>query len=492
LPMLQLTNVDLGLEANACDDGIPDAGVALYVALDVERAIAGVADPTIPPFPPGEPGLPPEGDGPCGPGRYASFTVNGEPFFAWIGLGSGVSAQDRETVETAYERMSAIPDWTPTPPNDLTPGYVIAGGDGWRIELRPDGDAVELSLQDGPAPIVVTTDGSVEPLTWAGTDPIFGAISKQANGVEFRPDDGGAPVTGTIVPMPPTLFFGFDLFFIDPPEGSADLGGKVVALGLDAEETPPVVAPRDGTVGFSGRLEQHEWAVSFRGAFADRTACVYVDMDSERQTPLCPAEPGDSLASGLPSLDGWLTSFYLLAGSVPPEVVEIRFVGDDDAIVPQSFRCETGPLGWTDPDVKVCALALPPNGSGTVGYLDASGDVVFEEGIAWGTAEPEVPSPVEPVHGGTYWAVYPWVGAPGSPEAEDVSAQLLDEFGIEAFPGDLNCDDGAAEALGTDAAFGIGVYFETKEQANQFALQAGLLGHEADPVIARVTTYCLD
>ena len=38
----------------------------------------------------------------------------------------------------------------------------------------------------------------------------------------------------------------------------------------------------------------------------------------------------------------------------------------------------------------------------------------------------------------------------------------------------------------------IGVYFETQEEANDFAMQAGLLGHEADPVIARVTTYCLD
>ena len=65
-------------------------------------------------------------------------------------------------------------------------------------------------------------------------------------------------------------------------------------------------------------------------------------------------------------------------------------------------------------------------------------------------------------------------------------------FGIEAFPGDLSCDDGAAEALGTDAPQGIGVYFETEDEANAFADQAGLLGHEADPVIARVTTYCLD
>jgi hypothetical protein len=506
LPMLQLSNVDLGLSTNACEAGLPGGAAVLYVALDYDAAISGIADPSIPAFPPGT-GLPPEGDGPCGPGRYAHFTVNGERFFSWIGVGSDVNDADRETIETSYEMMSAIPDWTPTRPNETTPGYVIGGGehgpgDDWRIELRPDGHAIQLSLDGGPAPDVLLTDGSVEPLTWIGTDPIFGVVTKRATGVEFRPgagsddvDLGRSPAAGTIMPVPPTLSsFDLDLFFIDPPQGYGELGGRVVALGVDAEQTvspPPAAEPRTETVEFSGTIEGHEWAVSFRGSFADRTACIYVDMDGERQAPLCPTELRDSLASGLPSLHGWLTSFHLLAGPVPSEVVEIRFVGDDDAIVPQSFQCETGPLGWTDPDVRVCALLLPPDGSGTVEYLDAAGGLVSDEGILWGTTEPEVPTPVEPMHGGVYWAVYPWIGAAGDREADDVSAELFAQFGIEAFPGDLACDQGAAEALGTDAEQGIGVYFETDDEANAFALQAGLLDHTRR-VIARVTTYCLD
>ena len=112
-------------------------------------------------------------------------------------------------------------------------------------------------------------------------------------------------------------------------------------------------------------------------------------------------------------------------------------------------------------------------------------------GTGGAAPRPQSPPHVEPVHGGTYWAVYPWVGPAGSREADDVSAQLLAEFGIQAFPGDLACDQGAAEALGTNAPQGIGVYFETEEDANAFALQAGLLDH-TDPVIAHVTTYCLD
>ena len=83
LPMLQLSNVDLGLTTNACADGLPADGAALYVAVDAHPPVGGDAPP-IPEFPPGT-GLPPEGDGPCGPGRYAHFKVNGEPLFAWIG-----------------------------------------------------------------------------------------------------------------------------------------------------------------------------------------------------------------------------------------------------------------------------------------------------------------------------------------------------------------------------------------------------------------------
>ena len=88
--------------------------------------------------------------------------------------------------------------------------------------------------------------------------------------------------------------------------------------------------------------------------------------------------------------------------------------------------------------------------------------------------------------------MYPWVGAAGSPEADDVSAQLLAEFGIQAFPGDLSCDEGAAAALGTNAPQGIGVYFETRDDADAFALAVDAADDGQHPVIARVTTYCLD
>jgi hypothetical protein len=519
LPMLQLSNIDLGLATNVCADGVPGDGAALYVAFDYEGAIQGFADPSGQEFPPGV-GLPPQGDGPCGPGRYAFFRVNGEPFFAWIGVGSNVSDEDRETVETSYEMMSAIPEWELSPPDETTPAYVIAGGaldngDPWRLELRPGDRSPELFLEgidrsllgvdagrgfDTTVPEVpigfccASTDG-LSDATFL--DVTFGFVRKDASGVELQVREGdeltGQILPGTIVPVPPSLgSFDFDLFFIP---GTAGLAGDVVPIGIDGTEEPPTVAePRSEVVELAGTFEGQPWMVRFTGAFADETACVHVTI-AETYEPSCQGRVENVFAGSQPSSDSWVTDELRLdVTSVVPEVVELRFVSDDDAIVPSRFRCAMGPLGWTDPDRKVCVMVLPPNGSGTLEYLDADGDVLFEEGMSWGVSEPEVvvPVPVDPVHGGTYWAVYPWLGAAGSPDAENMSALLLEDFGIEAFPGDLSCDDGAAEALGTDAPQGIGVYFETQGEANDFAMQAGLLGHEADPVIAHVTTYCLD
>ena len=504
LPMFQLSNIDLGLGANACADGVPGEGAVLYVALDYNAAIAGIADPSIPEFPPGV-GLPPEGDGPCGPGRYAHFRVNGERFFSWIGVGSAASDEDRETVETSYEMMSAIPDWTPVPPDETTPAYVIAGGltqagDDWRLELRPSEENVRFSLIG----IAALSDFVIPPsvIEWAATDPVFGAISKQAAAVEFRGlDDPSIAIPGTIVPLPPSMPFDFDLFFI---EGTAGIEGEAVALGPDGEPIEggsTVGTVRDEVVRLDGSTLGHDWMARFRGAFDDGTACIDVMIDGEGGEPLCPRPIATSLAGDQPSLHVVNTlDLAVVVGSVPPDVMEIRFTSDSGNTAPSQFPCEVGPTGWTDPDRSVCAIALPPQDGGTFAYLGSDGEVLFEEGMAWfssqgepvGQGEAVGPTPVDPVHGGTYWAVYPWVGAAGSPDAENMSALLLEDFGIEAFPGDLSCDDGAAEALGTDAPQGIGVYFETQEEANDFAMQAGLLGHGADPVIARVTTYCLD
>lgn len=101
-----------------------------------------------------------------------------------------------------------------------------------------------------------------------------------------------------------------------------------------------------------------------------------------------------------------------------------------------------------------------------------------------------LPSPVTTSleHGGTYFGLYLAVGPPGATELDDAVEQLAD-LGIEAYAGDLACDQGAAEQLGVgEDLMAVGLYFETRRDAQSFA---GAL--DPAPVgIARVTTYCAD
>ncbi|MGH2680589.1 MAG: hypothetical protein ACRDG8_08945 [Actinomycetota bacterium] len=400
LPMFQLSTADLGLSTIACGADLPADAAVLYVGLDYERAIFGALDPSIPAFSTGmDLGL--EGDGPCGPGRYVTFMVGEEPFFAWIGVGSAAGASDRAVLEEAWETMSADDTWEPAPPPDeVTPAYVIAGGIAdpagpWRLELRSGRD-VELTL------VVAGTSGRLdvslgtEPVTWCcrlAADPdraaglvIFGAVGKGATGVLFRPTDEREPIPGTILPLPPTLALDLDLFFI---EGTAGIEGDVVALGLEdpASEPPPVAEPRGEIVEIMGSVAGKSWSVVFSGAFTgDESACIAVRIDGP-PGHFCPDPIHTTLGGESPFFEGTLSpEFYLLAGSVPPEVSEIRFTSDDGTSPPTQFECRMGPHGWTGPDRKVCVLALPPEGSGIFEYLDTTGRVLFEEGMGWDSA----------------------------------------------------------------------------------------------------------
>ena len=213
----------------------------------------------------------------------------------------------------------------------------------------------------------------------------------------------------------------------------------------------------------------------------------------EPNEPLCIKQLETSLAGTQPSMHLWVTDeLALFAGSVPWQVVDIRFTSDDGTTRPMELQCTDGPAGWTDPDKKVCAIALPPEGSGTFEYLDSDGVVLFEDGNGWAGATAVAPSPVEPVHGGTYWGVYAWLGAADQEAQIEEAQRYLERRGVHGVRGSLSCDRGAAEALGTSADHKVAVYFETKQEASAFALDAGLLGHEADPVVAEVTTVCLD
>jgi hypothetical protein len=402
--------------------------------------------------------------------------------------------------------MSAIPDWTPTPPEEATPAYVIAGGASasgapWRLELRPSATNVQLSLpgfEPGAGDFELTDEpivcccGHVEGFSVA----TFGAIARSVTSVGFQPADGGGLIPGRILPLPPSMPFDFDLFVIGGTEG---LAGRVVASGparsgSSSPPAPPVAAPRSDETILSGMYGDQSWLVTLTGAFADGTACIRVTID-QPYPPNCPARVETTLAGDQPSSDSWSTdTLHLQVSSVVPEVVEVRFTSDDDVLVPWEFHCAMGPLGWTDPDRKVCAIALPPNGSGTLAFLDAQGRVLFETGTGWGVSRPEVamPAPIEPVHGGTYWAVYPWLGVEGGPESNAVVGQLAEDFGIQATQGDVACDEGAADVVGPGITWRVGVYFDTEAKARACAATYRDRDRGSDPVIAHVTTFCLD
>jgi hypothetical protein len=115
-------------------------------------------------------------------------------------------------------------------------------------------------------------------------------------------------------------------------------------------------------------------------------------------------------------------------------------------------------------------------------------------------AQPEFPPEKQVLGGGDHglvsWGVYLAAFPEGTPEAPQAVSALesMDNAGYRTDPGytGVNCDEGAADALGIEPqSWVVVVYFETEEQANQAreAFEArgqGVLG------IVGVRTYCLD
>jgi hypothetical protein len=102
-----------------------------------------------------------------------------------------------------------------------------------------------------------------------------------------------------------------------------------------------------------------------------------------------------------------------------------------------------------------------------------------------------LPEEVGPEQGGTYWGTYVWLGPAGAAAAESV-AENVRALGATPSVGELTCDQGAAEALGTNAEWRVAVYFRTRQEAEDWLLDSGFAGHEAETGVARVTTFCLD
>lgn len=96
--------------------------------------------------------------------------------------------------------------------------------------------------------------------------------------------------------------------------------------------------------------------------------------------------------------------------------------------------------------------------------------------------------------GGEAWVVYLAVAEEfGGAELDEAVAQA-ESYGFFAGPGDINCDVGAAAAVGVPEGGSeavVGVYFDGVVDASLFVVALADRGHDVVG-LGRVQTYCLD
>jgi hypothetical protein len=286
-PVLMLSNTDRGLMSSPCFDpafAVGSEEAVMTIAADDAYSWEhrGQAD-ALPQAPTRLDSGEFRDDGPCGSGTYLRFATEDHAFVAHLLFGDGVSEEDRTTLVQAFESMSARAAIDPTPigtrRDHPTGAYVIAGGENaagtWTLELRPQTNPgylanvqLELETAEGTGtiaggPFTVSED---RPIEQAGGDPVFGAVVKEADAVALRIEGGTPPIPAQLVPLPPSMPFGFDLFFAS---NDADVAPNAVPLGIDDPDVPtqgssslPTVAAEPETVA-EGFTAGTPWALEF-------------------------------------------------------------------------------------------------------------------------------------------------------------------------------------------------------------------------------------
>ncbi len=182
----------------------------------------------------------------------------------------------------------------------------------------------------------------------------------------------------------------------------------------------------------------------------------------------------------------------IVFGAVPAEATRLEAVGEDWLGTLEVTRLDVP--DEIDAHLDALVFVGPPDIRFIVTAFDAAGHLIASAEVGHGTPTegpvPEAPADATLEHGGTYWAVYLWVGETADAKAEAAVARAAD-LGYTTGVGDLACDQGAAEALGVapdQSGSAVAIYFDSRADA---AAASGLF--EPAPVgIARVTTFCLD
>ena len=375
--LLQLTTYDPGLARGACGSPVPADGAAMVISIllrpDASSDVGGLV--------PGQP-LPPVSDGTCGPGRYVRFMDRDTgygPFVAWVAAGPDADEADERRLTRSLDTLSFTDRTIPVrTPENADSAYVIAGGTNaagpWRLELRaspndePDAN-VDLSLHtvDGVGPGVRHVTVPEVPIEQAGGDPTFGAVTKEAVGVELRPEGGEPSVRATLVPLPLSMPFDFDLFFAeyegDVPAVAVPSGPDEVGTPLPPSPEPPSPGPDVVTIEGADPIP---WTLELSGSVSDRTACFDLDTKGSNFAPLCP----DELPTEQPLVRVWSDSGQLFAvGSAPPGSFDVRFEGVRNGAVMGSLM--SGPDGWDG--ISGFVLPLPSLHDGSIIFSTSAG-----------------------------------------------------------------------------------------------------------------------
>ena len=199
-------------------------------------------------------------------------------------------------------------------------------------------------------------------------------------------------------------------------------------------------------------------------------------------------------------------------GDVPTETVVFGAVPAGTALV-RTLPDDTVATLVPDPFVRTMELfsiQVPGGTPALVVAEDADGHEIGEQQLG-GTPLPTetppephtspstipnapFPEPVDPVQGGTYWAVEVAVGQSETEDAITVAKNRLTTMGAVPFVvGDPSCDQGSIPVIPAGATVRVAVYYDRNEDALTFE-KAYATDWSGDQVVgvARVTTTCLD
>ena len=291
----------------------------------------------------------------CGPGTYVYFASGDIPYVAHFAFGDAVPEDERQTLINAFEGMQVDDSqevFMDEPKPDDVAAYVVAGGENaagpWTLELRPQSEPgylsnvqLQLTTAEGAGmaaggPFTVNED---HPIEQAGGDPVFGAVVKEADGVELHLEEGTPTIPAKLVPLPPSMPFDFDLFFAP---NDTDVAATAVPLGIAPNRDPSTTTDGRQIVA-EGMTGDTPWALEF-SRIPGKNALVLRDMrDGSILARLEPDSLNRVHTSGLEFVPRAMPGgSFLIFGVAAPAATRLAIALDHGSVT----YLETGDPRW--------------------------------------------------------------------------------------------------------------------------------------------------